>query len=312
MKKNGNRILLAVDGSSQAMDAVRYAGAFFSATRTELVLYHVQAESPEAFLDLMRDPEYRSDGLPVGDWHLLVHRNISEFLDEAERILVEAGVPRDRVCRTIRERQSGVARDLLNESREGYDAVILGRIGLSNMKDVTMGSVAQKLASLIHPVPIAVVSGKPEPRKVLVAFDGSAGAMRAVERVGSLMFHEDREVTLCHVVRSLGIHWDHQGSVFLPEHEQLWLDASREEIEPAFDDAEKKLIVAGFHPGHVYMELLENATSRAAGIRDAAETGDFGTVVLGRRGLSAVEEFPMGRVPMKMLQAGAGMAVWIV
>jgi nucleotide-binding universal stress UspA family protein len=311
MKIHGKRILLAVDGSLAAMDAVRYVGAFFSPARTEVVLFHVHAEAPEAFLDLKRDPEYGADGLPIGDWSLFTHKNIDEFIGEAEGILGGAGFTKGRVIRKIQQKRVGVARDILNESRQGYDAVVIGRVGLSNVKDVTMGSVAGKLAGRTHPVPIVLVTGSPETRRILIGFDGSGGAMHAVDAVGSLMFREDREVTLCHVVRSLGIHLDTE-RVFLPEHERLWVDLSRKEIEPALEEAERRLIEAGFHPGRVYVEILENMASRAAGIRNASENGDFGTVVLGRRGLSEVEEFPMGRVPMKVLQLCGRRGVWVV
>jgi nucleotide-binding universal stress UspA family protein len=311
MKQNRKRILLAVDGSLQAMDAVRYVGAFLPLTRTDVVLFHVHARAPEAFLDLKRDPEYRSDGLPMSDWSLLVHKNMDEFMDDAERVLVDTGFPSERIRRKIQQHRVGIARDILDESRQGYDAVVVGRVGLGSVQEETLGSVALKLAGQRQSVPIVLVSGKPETRKVLISFDGSEGAKRAVDLVCSLLFREDREITLCHVVRSLGMHLE-SDRVFLPEHEKLWMDVSRKEIEPLLEEAERKLIEAGFHPGCVYTEILENLTSRAAGIKNAASNGGFGSVVLGRRGLSEVEEFPMGRVPMKMLQLGGRMAVWIV
>jgi len=310
MKNSRKRILLAVDGSLQAMDAVSYVGAFLPPTRTDVVLFHVHARAPEAFLDLKRDPEYRSDGLPMSDWSLFVHKNMGDFMEEAERVLIDAGFPAGRVTRKIMQRREGIARDIFDESRQGYDAVVLGRIGLGNVQEGILGSVALKLAGRTQPVPIVLVSGRPETQKVLLGFDGSGGAMQAVDLVCSLLFREDREVTLCHVVRSLGMHLE-SDRVFQPEHEQLWRDASRKEIEPLLEEAERRLIEAGFHPGCVYTEILENLSSRATGIKSAASSGGVGTVVLGCRGLSEVEAFPTGRVPMKMLQLGGKMAVWL-
>lgn len=40
--------------------------------------------------------------------------------------------------------------------------------------------------------------------------------------------------------------------------------------------------------------------------------GGYGTIVLGRRGLSQVEKFTMGSVSSKTLQLAEEMAVWIV
>lgn len=311
MEENRRRILLAVDGSQQAMDAVGYAASAFDADRTDVVLYHVYAPAPETFLDLKRDPEYRSDGLPLRDWSLFVHRNMGAFMDEAGRLLAGAGFAADRVARKMQRLRAGIARDILNESRQGYDALVAGRNGLGNPREAAMGGVAYKMAGSAGSVPVALVSGRPGADRILVGFDGSAGADRAVDLVCTLLAREDREVTLCHVVRSLGIHLN-SDRVFLPEHERLWTDASRREIGPSIESAQERLIEAGFHPSRVYTKILENLASRASGIRAAAETVRAGTVVLGRRGLSEVEEFPMGMVPMKVIQSGGCIAAWIV
>jgi nucleotide-binding universal stress UspA family protein len=102
------------------------------------------------------------------------------------------------------------------------------------------------------------------------------------------------------------------GAIFRPEHEKAWLEASRKEMESAFEEAENRLINAGFHPSHIFLRALENHTSRAAGIKAATKDGGCGTVVVGRRGLSRVEEFAMGRVTRKVLQIADDRAVWIV
>lgn len=54
MKMN-KKILLAIDGSEQFFTAVRYISRVFS-KQTEVVLFHVEAEVPEAFRDLAVDP----------------------------------------------------------------------------------------------------------------------------------------------------------------------------------------------------------------------------------------------------------------
>ena len=43
-----------------------------------------------------------------------------------------------------------------------------------------------------------------------------------------------------------------------------------------------------------------------------AQEGNYGTIVMGRRGLSKVHEFLMGRVTNKVLNRAEGFAVWIV
>ena len=59
-------------------------------------------------------------------------------------------------------------------------------------------------------------------------------------------------------------------------------------------------------------KLVTGARSRASGIIEEAEEGGYGTIVVGRRGMSGVEEFFMGSVSNKVLHLAKEMAVWIV
>jgi len=52
--------------------------------------------------------------------------------------------------------------------------------------------------------------------------------------------------------------------------------------------------------------------SRAAEILATAREGNYGTVIMGRRGISAGREFILGRVTTKVLNGAEGLAVWIV
>ncbi len=310
MKKTPN-ILIAFDGSDQAMDAVRYISRFFPADRTQVNLFHVSTEVPEAFLDLARDPAYSRTVYAVNAWTAGMKKRINDAFTAAESVLRGAGFPPNTVRSTDQVRKIGVARDILAESREGYDALVVGRSGVSRLHEVLLGSVVSKLISSAGHLPVCVVGGCPEAEKILIGFDGSAGAFKAVDCVCDLMASGEREVMLCHVVRSLNIFLDNP-SLFETDQEKLWLTETSQAVETPLLEAERKLIEAGFHPGRTYQQILENKTSRAGGIVQAAEEGDYGTIVMGRRGLSDVQEFVMGRVSRKVLHMTGRQAVWII
>ncbi len=311
MSEKRRRILLAIDGSDQAFDAIRYVAALLPPTRTDVVLFHVDAAVPEALLDQGKDPAFRAHDLPLSRWALEARKHVEGSMEEGRQSLIHAGFPPEAVSIKVQSRERGIARDILKEAEQGYDALVVGRCGVSNVEDVVVGSVAHKLVSRIYSIPIAVVGGNPEPTKVLVGFDGSEGSMRAVDCVCSMMPNDEREVTLCLVVRSLGAHLG-GGAIFRPEHDKAWVEASRKEMESAFEEAENRLINAGLHPSHIFLRTLEDQTSRAAGIKAAMTDAGCGTIVVGRRGLSRVEEFAMGRVSRKVLQLAGDRGVWIV
>lgn len=304
-------ILVAFDGSGQSLDAVRYISRFFPAKNTRVNLFHVATELPEAYLDLGRNPAFSGKIASITAWAAEIKKNIEAAFARAQAVLAQAGFPADAVKATYHIRKIGVARDILAESRNGYDVLVVGRSGISQLQEVVLGSVANKLLSASDLLPIAVVGGCPATDKVLIGFDGSESAFRAIDCVCNLMVSGEREVMLCHVVRSLNIFLQDQ-MIFGTEEEKMWLDETRQAVDPAMMKAEQTLIDAGFHPGRTFKQVLENKVTRAGGIVQAAREGRYGTIVVGRRGLSRVQEFIMGRVSRKVLHMGKEMAVWVV
>jgi len=304
------KILAAIDGSDQAMDAVRYIGRMFPVGNTEVVLLNIFIEVPESFLDLSMEPAFRSRITSISMWSNQMRINIENSMSEAKKILKDAGFPSKSVKTKIQTKNIGIARDILKESRKGYSLVVAGRTGLSHIKDVIMGNISTKLIGRIPEIPVAIISGDPDAKKILIGFDGSAGAMKAVRCIGRLTVDTDCKITLCYVIRPMGFYHG-IAKYFNPEEEESWIAENRELIEPAFALAENSLKNEGFSSGRISREILRKKTSRAAAISHKAEEG-YGTVVIGRRGLTAVEEFVMGRVSTKVLNMVTKSAVWIV
>ncbi len=59
-------------------------------------------------------------------------------------------------------------------------------------------------------------------------------------------------------------------------------------------------------------KVITGATTRAGTILEEARAGGYGTIVVGRRGVSTVEEFDMGRVTNKLVHSAKDRALWVV
>ncbi|MEJ2588609.1 MAG: universal stress protein, partial [Deltaproteobacteria bacterium] len=94
--------------------------------------------------------------------------------------------------------------------------------------------------------------------------------------------------------------------------EARWWAHLRSEMGPVLEEAKRHLMDAGFDAERITTEFITGVSSRAGAIVEQANTMDYGTIVVGRRGLSRVQEFLMGRVSNKVLHLARNKAVWIV
>ncbi|MBW2721722.1 MAG: universal stress protein, partial [Deltaproteobacteria bacterium] len=203
MGKYKQRILLAVDGSDQAFEAVRYVSQLFPPNRLEVVLFHVTSKIPESFWDIEKNPTFRHQLAPVAAWATQQQTAIQEFMEKSRQLFVEQGVPEEAVSIKSQERQVGIARDIVREAQKDYDSVVVGRWGVSKLKDLVWGSIANKLVGHLTHIPLCVVGGAPEAGKILVALDTSEEAMGTVDYLGTMVDGTDWGVTLFHVIRGL-------------------------------------------------------------------------------------------------------------
>ena len=311
MTEKRHRILIAVDGSNQSLDAVRYIRGIFRPDTAEVVLFNVMRDIKDAFRDVGADPAFHIKVEDISRWQSTQESILEKFMDESRKVLTNGGFAEDSVTTKIFRSEVGVARDIIEEAKTGYSAVVVGRRGLGRLMDIMMGSVAYKLVEKLSSVPVWVVGGAPITKKVLVAVDHSQGAMRAVDHVGAVLGGGNTEVTLLNVLRT--------PSMFVPELENLSPDKQMEifslakhDVEPVFQEATGVLTGAGFTVDRINTNLITGVMSRAGTIVDEARRGGYGTIVIGRRGISKVEEFFMGRVSNKVISLAKEMAVWVV
>ncbi len=297
MVKYRRKILLAVDGSDQAFEAVRYVSRLFPPNRMEVVLFHVMTKVPESFWDIEKEPAYRQEAATTRAWELQQKKEIQEFMEKARRLFLEQNVPEDAVSIKIQERKVGIARDIMYESQNDYHGVVVGRWGMSMLKDFLWGSIANKLIGRLINLPLCVVGGRSRIGKILVAIDASEGAMRAIDYVGDIVDNSHWEVTIFHAIRDF-------------HTEELY--RAEKSMESALETASSHLEKAGFSRNQIAVKMVTGAHSRAAAIITEALKGGFGTIVVGRRGLTHVEEFIMGRVSNKVVHMAREMAVWVV
>ncbi len=315
-----DRILVANDGSEQSLQTVRYVSSVLDLNRFELVLFHVVTKFPESFIDLeKRIPAYRYRIVSVEPWEKQQQKAVREFMEKAEAILMDAGCPNEAITLKIDDRKIGIAQDIAAESRNGYKALVVGRRGLSDLKDFMLGSVAEHILGLV-PIPMWIVAGGSRPIKALACLDGSEGSMLALTHLADVLdTSKNFEITLFHAVPGFHGFRNFVHEVFSSEQDKTAieqidreLDKAAALLEPSFDKARATLISRGVDPARIHQKIARGAGSPAHAIVEEAEKGEYDTILVGRRGLSKVEEFIMGRVSNRVIHMAKDKTVWVV
>lgn len=311
MKKDRLRVLVALDGSEQSSDTVKYAAGLL-APESEVVLLHVMSKVPEPLRDLGLNPAWHMEDKGLREWEAQEERRIEEFMAKGRRAFLDAGFRSDAVKVEVRELKEGFARDITAEALRGYDAIALGRKGLNPLHEAVLGSIAAKIVIKLCRIPIWLIGGRPQAGKVLIAMDPSDCAMLAVDHVGKVMDGATREVKLLHVVRGLRSSLAGYQKVLVGEYLEKLTQEAEDKIRPVFEEATDHLAALGIPPEKVCTQIISGVSSRAGAILKEADAGDYGTIVTGRRGLTRVENYDMGRVSYKLIQMAKDRAVWVV
>ncbi|MBU0988245.1 MAG: universal stress protein [Proteobacteria bacterium] len=303
------KLLLALDGSEYAQNAVKYVSELAPFQKMNVVLFNVFSNIPESYRDLEKDPQFSKAAREVMAWEMQQKKMITASMDKAQQTLIRSGFPKKALTVKIQNRIKGIARDIIYEAQNGYNAVVVGRKGMGTFQEVIVGSVAIKVVEKLAFLPILMIGQMPADNKVLMALDSSENAMQAVNFVADTLGGFDFKITLFHAIRgsqdfSTGI-----ANLFLPKESS---EEAEKTISDAFEQAKQRLIDKGFKPEQITTKIVSGVSSRAGAVVEEARAGDYRTIVIGRRGLTKVQEFFMGRVSKKIIQTIRNRAVWVV
>jgi nucleotide-binding universal stress UspA family protein len=303
-------IVVAVDGSENALKSLDYLSLIYGPKHnTEVVLLHVLPTLPQILVaDDDRQSKLRL--LAVEKKSILM---AEEILAEAKDILLRKGFKEDHIKTVHRKKRVGVAPDICTfAAGKKADSVLISAKGRSRLEAFFSGEVANKILEYCRVCPVWIVEGEVKSKKVLIAMDSSENALRAVDHAGFMLFGTDCQLTLFHSKRHLKHFVPQEIIEAAPELEELWKDKAEDQIAPYMKKAKEMLFKAGIPEAKLSTKVADGSRDAASDILREAWSGDYGTIVLGRKGRSGVKEFFMGSTASKVLQNHASMAVWIV
>ena len=305
-------IVLPVDGSENAQRSLEYIDLMYGKDHNlEVTLKYVLPSLPPILADdrsLKREAATKLKAIENKSI-----RMAEKILNQAKSFFLQKGFDEDRLQTVYRKKADSIPQDICNwvESKRA-DSVLISTRGRSRLEAFFMGEVSSKLLEYCRVCPVWIVEGKVTSNRVLVAVDSSDNSLRAVDHVGFMLAGTDSPVTLFHTMRHLRRFVPQEVLEEAPELEELWKTKAGQEIEPFMKKAKQILLQAGLNESQITKKVVDGSRSAASDILEEARNNGYGTIVMGRRGLSGVREFFMGSVSSKVLQSSTRMATWIV
>jgi nucleotide-binding universal stress UspA family protein len=140
------KVLVAIDDSENAMRAVEFIANSFTKDN-KITLFNVIQDT--AALCEMNSPEltpyFKSQQSSFCMLEEKKQELVKQAVEKARDILTDAGFDENNITVKSELKKSGVARDIVKEAESGYHVIVMGRRGMSGIKDFILGSISQKV-----------------------------------------------------------------------------------------------------------------------------------------------------------------------
>lgn len=306
------KVLLAVDNtrpSRRALDYVRQLSSAISGLH--YVLFHIQP-----MISLFLQEEARKSSLARTQLDKVLKKNkevAAKLLDDYRSGLEQHGIEPDRIECVTKTRNLGYAKDIIElAQKEQYDAVVVGRRGISGLQKMYSGSVTTDILEQSQVIPVWLVDGDVPSGEMLMAIDGSEASLRAVDHASFILSHRpDARLTLLHVSSNARnyceIDLKEQPN---PELEDIVARGDKACIDQFYPHAMKKFEDAGIPKEQIRVETVRGGRRIGKTIMEFAQKGNYSTVIVGRRGVN--KSFFMGSASRYMINKISNGALWMI
>lgn len=299
-------VLLCYDGTPSSERAFSYIKEVFQGVKLGTTLLKI-VEHPDGTVYHERSILKRFEKEEE------IERRTKEVFESSRELLAnKAKVLREALRGPVRYevlfRLGHLADDILRFARENlYDAVVVGKRGLSKITTFIMGGVTHKLVEKCC-VPVWVIRGESWNKKFLVAFDLGEMGLRVLDYVSFLFaFHKEAQLIFLHIAYPFSS---------VKEFEGTLVEVFPQLKDPEYVDFFSK-IKNIFHKNEFPEErarfILKRGIFGPTGeIVKLAKKEDCSTVIVGKRGRGALTKLFLGSVSHKVMSYFEDRAVWIV
>jgi len=304
------KILIAIDGSIYSNHSLSYAAFIFN--NREDVHFHLLT-CVRSTTALPESTDSKNSLFPQSLSHQKLIGTARLRLNKATKKLSSLGINTNRITSSTVSFDSSIGAAIQHEAEKLLvDAIIVGRRGIGRVGEMLMGSTSAALFKRSHLVPLWIIDGEINSKKILVPIDRTFHSLMAIDHLAHIFAgRDDIYLYLFHCHKLFGQKKkDPSGKQY-----EKWADKWRESLEEGVDfllhGPARILIDAGISEENI--GILPKATDleESHSIIRKASTLDCGTIVIGRRGVGMAKGL-FGGVSERTLNKTENKALWIV
>jgi nucleotide-binding universal stress UspA family protein len=280
------KVLLATDGSEEAILAAHIAAGIANKTDSELHIVYARPRITPHHPGYFVGPEVIEGAA----------RRERELLDHEAHKLLDAQVEQVRTAggstAQTHLRIGKVDAEIIAAAEElGAGLIVVGSRGQGGMRRALMGNVSDSVVRHAH-CPVMVVRGEPVvfPTKILVATDGSKDAEFAARSTVSFANMTDSEVHIVTVADDPYLATDY--TLQFPEAAERHRREIRDEVQEMLNGQVERVQEAGVRVAQTHLRVGRADDE----IVSLAEEMGAGLIVTGSRGQGSIKRALMGSV----------------
>jgi nucleotide-binding universal stress UspA family protein len=279
-------LLVTVSEKHDNLFGVRFIGNFFLQKQEMKVTLLYLTPKPPGRFETDADGELRMRKAEATG---------QKALRDARAELLKTGFSEEQVLSRMRPSRLSKVNEIIQEGSEGkYDAVVLGRRGLTRLEQTFDESVTRELFEQEWGFPLWICRKPDTERKhVLACLDGSDASDRMVDHVGFILGRAEHQHVTLLTVSKKGIVGD-------------------KDADEVLSKSKEALMQEGISGDRIHFLVIPEADAGKAIIREAT-VKRFAAVAVGRTGraMGFLKKVFVGSVSRTLFQELEGAALWL-
>jgi nucleotide-binding universal stress UspA family protein len=301
------KLLFGVDDSDFSRQALAEIGDLQkNSPNFKITIFHGASDSNLSFMTRM---------LKLSPDELEKHRQLwslekKSILKKAKEALTKSGFDPKRVATFFEQGCNDPSESMMKLSgSQGFETVAVARWGARTLSRQIMGSVTCRLANIANIPAVWIMDPRVRSHDVMVTLVGASISQRVMEYTLRYFAHlKESRFTFFHVIPAPPPQiWNYESirdkDSFEEQKKKIrrWLEEKTAKVTQIANEGRQRLIKAGIPEQNITIKLKPQEQGIARDILKEFETGNYGIILIGRKGSKNIRDFQLGSKATKLI-----------